>query len=94
MRGVHADMSVCVLGVRWWGRGKEEGDALTFNNVLCNSTLEVIITNTMQVVTFDPVLLKKREWRGRGGLLLQQLGPIPIHSPWSYPYSFGVPFTG
>lgn len=27
---------------------------MTFNDSLCNSTLEVIITNTMQVVTFDP----------------------------------------
>lgn len=27
---------------------------MTFNDALCNSTLEVIITNTMQVITFDP----------------------------------------
>ena len=36
------------------GLWRGEGDALTFNDAPCNSTLEVIITNTMQVVTFDP----------------------------------------
>lgn len=46
-------IDVCVLAVQWWV-GEGEGDALTFNDALCNSTLEVIITNTMQVVTFDP----------------------------------------
>lgn len=36
------------------GVGQGEREALTFNDSLCNSTLEVIITNTMQAVTFDP----------------------------------------
>lgn len=40
---------VCVSG---WAPG--ERDASGFNDSLCNNTLEVIITNTMQVTTFDP----------------------------------------
>lgn len=43
--------------------GERGGDALTFNDALCNSTLEVIITNTMQVVTFDLTLAQRKRER-------------------------------
>ncbi len=61
-------MSVCVFQVCDGGVGEGEGDAWTFNDSLCNSTLEVIITNTMHVVTFDPNFShprRKRERKGR-----------------------------
>lgn len=55
---------VCLRHVGLWreGREREEGDALAFNDALCYSTLEIIITNTMHVVTFDPC-----EKEGAGG---------------------------
>lgn len=69
---------VCV-GVCVSGCTPGERDASAFNDSLCNNTLEVIITNTMQVITFDPTTppipythtpLTVQEKRDREGALI------------------------
>lgn len=65
---------VCAKRMRVYERESErERDALTFNDAVCISTSEVIITNTMQVIAFDPHSTKSKKAKTKGSQIQTSL---------------------